>query len=129
MSKLKGFDILKEWIQPCVNHLHWSATTTFSGDGNLILAKFKSFLGHIVNKHDGLDDPLFSQCAHSEDIAQRKWLKEGGLYICLDWDFYIATFICTFIIYSRHTGITRDWAAHNKRHSEGKKRMATFLAC
>ena len=54
LSKLKGFDIITDWIQPCINHLHWSATTTFSGDGNLILAKFKSFLGHIVNKHKDL---------------------------------------------------------------------------
>eukprot|EP00795_Rhopilema_esculentum_P015953 gene15953-7283_t len=76
ISKLKGFVIITDWIQPCVNHLHWSVTTTFSGDGNLILAKFKSFLGHIVNKHKDLSDPLFNQCAHNEDIAPRTWLKE-----------------------------------------------------
>ena len=77
ISKLKGFEVLSEWIQPCVNHLHWSATTTPSGDGNIILAKFKSFLGHIVNKHKDLENPLFDKCAHGDDISQRKWHKKG----------------------------------------------------
>eukprot|EP00112_Aurelia_sp_Birch-Aquarium-sp1_P012751 Seg2686.5 transcript_id=Seg2686.5/GoldUCD/mRNA.D3Y31 product="hypothetical protein" protein_id=Seg2686.5/GoldUCD/D3Y31 len=78
ISKLKGFEVLSEWIQPCVNHLHWSATTTPSGNGNVILAKFKSFLGHIVNKHEDLENPLFNKCAHGDDISQRKWLKKDS---------------------------------------------------
>ena len=69
--------MLSEWIQPCVNHLHWSANTTPSGDGNVILAKFKSFLSHIVNKHEDLEEPLFNKSAHGDDISQRKWLKKG----------------------------------------------------
>eukprot|EP00112_Aurelia_sp_Birch-Aquarium-sp1_P022936 Seg664.9 transcript_id=Seg664.9/GoldUCD/mRNA.D3Y31 product="hypothetical protein" protein_id=Seg664.9/GoldUCD/D3Y31 len=74
ISKLKGFEVLSEWIQPCIKHLHWSTTTTPRGDGNVILAKFKSLLGHIVNKHENLPDPLFNKCAHDDDIEQRKWL-------------------------------------------------------
>ena len=77
ISKQKGFELLSEWIQPCINHLHWSATTTLSGDGNIILAKFKSFLGHIVDKHENLPDPLFNRCAHDDDIEERKWLITG----------------------------------------------------
>ena len=68
ISKLKGFEVLSEWIKLCITHLHWSATTTPTGDGNTILAKFKSFLGHIVNKHENLPDPLFNKCAHDDDI-------------------------------------------------------------
>ncbi len=40
---------LKPWICPRQNHLSWSATSTLSSDGRLILAKFISFLGHIVD--------------------------------------------------------------------------------
>ena len=74
ISKLKGFEVLSEWIQPCNNHLNWSATTTPTGDRNIFLAKFKLFLGQIVNKHENLPDPLFNKCAHDDDIQERKWL-------------------------------------------------------
>ena len=37
---------------------------------------FKSFLSHVVNKHAGLEDPLFNKCAHGV-IEPRKWLKVG----------------------------------------------------
>ncbi|XP_065068881.1 uncharacterized protein LOC135694119 isoform X2 [Rhopilema esculentum] len=76
ISKLKGYEDITNWIQPCVNHLHWSATTTPSGDGDIILAKFKSFLSNIVNKHEGLPNHLFNKCAHGDDIKQRQWLKK-----------------------------------------------------
>ena len=46
-----------------------------SGDGRVILAKFVSFLGHIVDKHENLDNPLFNMCAHGE-IEPREWLNE-----------------------------------------------------
>ncbi|KAK3741189.1 hypothetical protein QZH41_012632 [Actinostola sp. cb2023] len=70
-------EALKEWIYPCLNHLHWSATTTLCGTGRIILAKFHSFLGHIVNKHENLDDHLFNRCSHGNSIKQRKWLQPG----------------------------------------------------
>ncbi|XP_028412039.1 uncharacterized protein LOC114534767 [Dendronephthya gigantea] len=65
---------LAEWVQPCINHL--CATSTHSGNGRIIVAKFKSFLSHIVDKHDGLDDPLYNQCAHGE-LTPRKWILPG----------------------------------------------------
>ncbi len=77
ISKLKDCAEVSDWIQPCINHLFWSAISTPSGDGNLIWAKFKSFLFHIINKHTGLDNPLFNECAHEENIAARKWLQKG----------------------------------------------------
>lgn len=61
LSKESGCEVLKEWIKPCLNHFHWSATSTVSGNGRIICAKFKSFLGHIVNKHKDLKDQLFNK--------------------------------------------------------------------
>ena len=52
MSKEKGCEMLSEWIKPCENHLYWSTSTTFSGNGLVIFAEFKTFLSHIINKHD-----------------------------------------------------------------------------
>ena len=77
ISREKDCEALGEWIKPCENHLHWSATSTFDGNGLVILAKFKSFLGHIVNKHSDESNPLFNKCNHGTDIQPRKWLKAG----------------------------------------------------
>jgi hypothetical protein len=41
----------------------------------VILAKFLSFLEHIVNKHENLNDALFNKCAHGE-IEPREWLND-----------------------------------------------------
>ncbi|XP_028408273.1 uncharacterized protein LOC114530875 [Dendronephthya gigantea] len=73
LAKEADCEELAEWIQPCINHLYWSATSTYSGNGRIILAKFKSFLGHIVDKHDGFDDPLYDKCVHGE-LTPRKWI-------------------------------------------------------
>lgn len=74
-------EVISEWVQPCVKHLHWSATTTLSGNGKVIWAKFKSFLEHVVNKHTALADPLFNKCFHGDDIQNRKWLTFGMYYV------------------------------------------------
>ena len=66
ISKEKACEELVEWIKPCVKHIHWSATSTFSGNGRVIWAKFRSFLSHVVNRHTGLEDPSFNRCAHGE---------------------------------------------------------------
>ena len=50
ISKLKGYEELKDWIRPIENHFLWSATTTVTGKGKVIWAKFISFLGHIINQ-------------------------------------------------------------------------------
>ena len=81
LSKENGCEALAEWIRPCENHLYWSATTTFSGNGKVIWAKFASFLSHIVNKHSNLTDALFNKCFHGV-IQPRKWLKVG-MYLTL----------------------------------------------
>lgn len=53
----------------------WSATSISHGDGKVILAKFLSLLGHIVDKHENLENLLFNKCAHGE-IETREWLDE-----------------------------------------------------
>lgn len=35
LCKEKGCECIAEWIKPCENHLYWSATTTFSGNGQV----------------------------------------------------------------------------------------------
>lgn len=78
IAKERNCEEIQPWIRPCENHLSWSATSTFSGDGRVILAKFKSFFDHVINKHENLEDPLFNKCAHNE-IETRTWLKTGEL--------------------------------------------------
>ena len=77
--------MLAEWIKPCERHLHWSAKSTFSGNGNVIRAKFKSFLSHVTNKHTDLDDPLFSKYVHGS-LQPRKWLQVGTFSSLMRWD-------------------------------------------
>ena len=76
ISKESGGAALINWIRPCENHFFWSATSTLSGNGSVIYAKFKSFLSHVINKHDNLDDPLYNKCNHGE-IKHRTWLDKG----------------------------------------------------
>ena len=66
---------INSWIRACENHLLLSATSNSNDDGKVILAKFLSFLGHIVDKHENLENPLFSKCAHDE-IETRESLDE-----------------------------------------------------
>ena len=60
------------------NHPFWSASTTFSGDGRVIWAKFQTFMSHIINRHLSLDEALFNKCSHGE-IHPRRWLQAGML--------------------------------------------------
>ena len=76
ISKESGGAALINWIRPCENHFFWSATSTLSGNGNVIYAKFKSFLSHVINKHDNLDEPLYNKCNHGE-LKHRTWLDKG----------------------------------------------------
>ncbi|XP_068685177.1 uncharacterized protein [Montipora foliosa] len=75
ITKEKGCEALSEWINPCENHLYWSAASTYCGSGQVIYAKF---LSHIVNKHSSLPDVLFNKCAHGV-IKPRKWLNGGSV--------------------------------------------------
>ena len=91
VAKEKDCELLNEWIKPCENHLHWSATSTFSGNGLVIWAKFKSFLGHIVNTHSDHNDPLFNKCGHGSEIPARKWLTKGIYKLWLLYKYQFST--------------------------------------
>jgi len=78
-SKEKGCEAISPWIKPIRNHLYWCATSTKSGFGALISAKWLSFLRHMANKHSNHPDPHYTECNHG-DIEPRKWIKIGKLY-------------------------------------------------
>ena len=82
IGKEKNCEEINPWIHGCENHLTWSATSTSSGDGRVILAKFLSFLDHIVDKHENLANPIFNKCAH-EEIEPREWLDGRKLSVNL----------------------------------------------
>ena len=76
-SKEKGGEILKDWMKEIRNHLYWCALSTNPGFGKLMVAKWKSLMRHIANKHHGHDDPLFPECAH-DYLEERRWIKIGN---------------------------------------------------
>lgn len=68
---------LKPWVQSIINHLYWAAVSTPPGEGDLVVAKWKSVERHIQNIHVNHGD-LFPICAHGQlrgRRAQKKWLK------------------------------------------------------
>ncbi|XP_015779786.1 PREDICTED: uncharacterized protein LOC107357661 [Acropora digitifera] len=73
-SKEKGCEIIKEWSKGIRRQSFWSATSTKPSVSNLILAKWKSFLRHVANKHANQPDPLYHKCNH-EELPPRKWIK------------------------------------------------------
>eukprot|EP00112_Aurelia_sp_Birch-Aquarium-sp1_P022648 Seg6462.1 transcript_id=Seg6462.1/GoldUCD/mRNA.D3Y31 product="hypothetical protein" protein_id=Seg6462.1/GoldUCD/D3Y31 len=58
------------------NHLYWCALSTNPGFGKLMVAKWKSLMRHVANKHHGHDDSLFPDCAH-DHLEERRWIKIG----------------------------------------------------
>ena len=87
LSKEKGCEIIGRWKQACVRHFYWSVTSTSPKLGDVVLAKFKAFLYHIINQHKDLPNQLFNKCAHGLVTTQRVWLTKG---------------ICQFNIWSTH---------------------------
>ncbi|XP_028405222.1 uncharacterized protein LOC114527724 [Dendronephthya gigantea] len=75
-SKTKGCEKIKDWTKGVCNHIYWCSTDTAESFKSLILAKWKSLMQHIANKHEDHPDHLFPKCAHGE-IEKRKWIKVG----------------------------------------------------
>ena len=71
IAKEKECESLLQWIKPCINHLYWSATSTTDGNGEVIWAKFESFMHHIANIHTNFPNAVFNKCAHDEDIISK----------------------------------------------------------
>ena len=76
-SKKKGCERIAKWITAVKHHIYWCSTTTKEGFQKLILAKWKSFIRHVANKHTDHPNPLFPECAHKELEKRRKWIKVG----------------------------------------------------
>lgn len=76
-SKLKGCEVISQWIKAVKNHIFWCSTSTTSGFENMILGKWKSFMRHVSNKHSDHPDDYFKECAHDDNIEPRKWIKVG----------------------------------------------------
>ena len=51
--------------------------STDMGFGQLIVAKWKSIVRHVSNKHGDHPDKLFPKCAHDGNLEPRQWIKIG----------------------------------------------------
>lgn len=76
-GKEKGCEVISQWIVGVRNHLYWCVTSTKEGFGKMILAKWKSFLYHVANRHKGHPNPLYPDCAHGELEIPRNWIQIG----------------------------------------------------
>ena len=72
---------LKEWIDTIINHLFWCVVSSPSNCPQLVLAKWKSMLDHLQNRHTGHEDSLFRSCAHEPlqcRDAKKKWIQPSN---------------------------------------------------
>lgn len=84
-SKEKDCEVLQPWIKSLVNHLYWTAASSFDKSGEHMLAKWNSVGNHIINLHSG-HSQLFFACEHPELVGrerQKRWLKPGMKHIHL----------------------------------------------
>jgi len=83
LSKEKGCEVIGRWKKACVRHFYWSVTSTTPKLGDVILAKFKAFLYHIINQHKDLPNQIFNKCAHGIITTPRLWMTKGTCIYCL----------------------------------------------
>ena len=48
VSKEKHCEVIGKWKKACVRHFYWAVTSTQPKLGDVILAKLKAFLSHII---------------------------------------------------------------------------------
>ena len=87
LSKLRGCEIITEWIRACINHFHWCVSTTKPGQENVIWAKFRSYLTHITDVHEDASNPIFNKCGHGEIDQPRNWFSKSKSMDCNYHDF------------------------------------------
>ncbi len=73
VAKLKGCEVLGEWLRSMINHLYWCAISTKDGDEDVILEKWLSLINHLHNKHRA-HGKKYKKCSHGR-LRNRKWLK------------------------------------------------------
>ncbi|KAJ8334022.1 hypothetical protein SKAU_G00413410 [Synaphobranchus kaupii] len=78
MAKDKNCTELAPWKKSIVNHLHWSCSTSKSGEETV--AKWKSVANHVQDIHTH-DDENFPTCLHKPLIGEdaRQWLKPSTM--------------------------------------------------
>ena len=64
LAKKKDFAVLQKWKNSIVNHMFWCAASSNDDDCDLKEAKWVSITNHIMDKHSGHENPLFSKCLH-----------------------------------------------------------------
>ncbi|XP_056310443.1 uncharacterized protein si:ch73-389k6.1 isoform X2 [Danio aesculapii] len=81
VSKEKGCGLVKKWNKTIVGHLHYSATTSESGQEKI--SKWRSIINHLQDVHTH-DDPIFPQCHHSQRLTKdsRRWFQPGSRPLC-----------------------------------------------
>ncbi len=60
-----------------------------AGFGDLILAKWKSFVNHVANKHSNHEERLFKECACQSITGPRNWIMVSTYQIIP----YASTFV------------------------------------
>ncbi len=75
-GKEKGNEVILLWMKAIRRHLYWCARSKKQGFGDLIVAKWKSIVRHISNKHDYHPFELYARCAHGE-TEPRAWIPVG----------------------------------------------------
>ncbi|XP_063066590.1 uncharacterized protein LOC134458292 [Engraulis encrasicolus] len=75
-AKEKDCEVVKKWQRGISNHVYWCATSSSSGPEKL--AKWKSVMNHMQNKHEH-DNPIFPKCLHPDrnSTDRKKWFKPG----------------------------------------------------
>ena len=71
------------WISSIVNHRYWCVMSTPLDAGDLLVAKWQSIIDHVLDRHDGFDEP-FPWCAHGPlegRERQKPWLQTGTIKI------------------------------------------------
>ncbi|KAK3749144.1 hypothetical protein QZH41_009825, partial [Actinostola sp. cb2023] len=79
LSKEKSCEIIGRWRKACIRHFYWSITSTQELLGEVKLAKFQSFLSHVINKHKNLPNRLFNECHHGEITTQKVWMHKSSV--------------------------------------------------
>ncbi|KAG0430920.1 hypothetical protein HPB47_022249 [Ixodes persulcatus] len=63
VSRTKAHEVLRKWKSTIIRHLYWCARTS-NGDGDLVLAKWKSIMRHVIDVHIH-QDPLHPACTET----------------------------------------------------------------
>ncbi|KAL3854388.1 hypothetical protein ACJMK2_013659 [Sinanodonta woodiana] len=75
-AKKKDGELIRPWIKSTVNHAYWVATSC-ADNGKLKVAKWKSLMNHITDKHED-HSTIFCKCEHGPILEERQWLRDGS---------------------------------------------------